>query len=285
MISINKMRPPFYLTLLSLLLLCIFSSFGTFAQGNLLINPKRLVFDGQKRTQEINLANVGTDTARYVISFIQIRMKSDGGFEEIAMPDSGQYYADKNLRIFPRAVVLAPNEAQLVKVQLSQSSKLLPGEYRSHLYFRSVEEEKPLGQEVRQKDSTSLSVKLTAIFGISIPVIIRIGESTAQVELNNLTFSMQNDSDPILTARFNRTGNMSVYGDLTVEHQALNGKTTKVGVVKGISVYTPNKIRELRIKLNSSEKVDYKSGKLLIRYTAQADEKTEEFAKAELILK
>ena len=268
-----------------LLILCLFASRTSFAQGNLLINPKRVVFDGQKRSQEINLANVGTDTARYVISFIQIRMKTDGSFEEITLPDSAQNFADKNLRIFPRTVLLGPNEAQLVKVQLSQTSKLLPGEYRSHLYFRALEEEKPLGQEAPLADSSSLSVKLTAIFGISIPVIIRLGESTAQLNLTDLEFKNETGSEPVLKARFNRTGNMSVYGDLTIRHQSIEGKITQVGLVKGISVYTPNLIRDMQIKLDYTTGINYKSGKLLIAYTSQADEKAELIAKAELILK
>lgn len=276
-----SLRSLFFLSLI----LTLFGSGNSFAQGNLLINPKRIVFDGQKRSQEINLANVGADTARYVISFIQIRMKDDGSFEEITMPDSGQNYADKNLRVFPRTVVLGPNEAQLVKVQLSQTSKLLPGEYRSHLYFRALDEEKPLGQETPRSDSTSLSVKLKAIFGISIPAIIRIGESTTQIKITDLEFKNESGYEPILKARFNRTGNMSVYGDLTIMHQSTGGKATKVGLVKGISVYTPNAIRDMQIKLDSSNGVNYNSGKLLITYTSQADEKAELIAKAELILK
>src|SRR4051794_39184135 len=88
------------------------------AQGNLLITPRRVLFEGNKRSEELNLANVGQDTATYVISFIQIRMKEDGSFENITVPDSGQNFADKNLRFFPRTVKLGPNEAQTLKVQL-----------------------------------------------------------------------------------------------------------------------------------------------------------------------
>ena len=87
-------------------------------QGNLIIIPRRVVFEGSKRTQELNLANTGTDTAKYLISVIQYRMKEDGTFENITQPDSGQNFADKNFRFFPRSVVLAPNEAQTVKVQI-----------------------------------------------------------------------------------------------------------------------------------------------------------------------
>ena len=268
---------------LALLVFCLFSSVQVKAQGNLLINPKRVIFDGQKRSQEINLANIGKDTARYVISFIQIRMKIDGSFEQITQADSGQNFADKYLRIFPRTVTLGPNEAQIVKVQLSQINKLLPGEYRSHLYFRALSEEKPLGEKVAEADSAGLSVRLTAIFGISIPVIIRLGESTARVSLSDLELE-STSSQPILKARFNRTGNMSVYGNLTIEHISNDGKITRVGIVKGISVYTPNAIRDMKIKLDNEAGVNYHSGKLSIVYTSQTEGKPEKLAASELPL-
>ncbi|MDQ6609880.1 MAG: hypothetical protein M3Y85_08675, partial [Bacteroidota bacterium] len=69
----------------------IFSSFSkTNAQGNLLVTPKRVVFEGSKRSEELNLANTGKDSATYDISFIQIRMKEDGSMENITTPDSTQ---------------------------------------------------------------------------------------------------------------------------------------------------------------------------------------------------
>ncbi|MDB5152911.1 MAG: molecular chaperone, partial [Mucilaginibacter sp.] len=166
--------------------ICLLFSLNVHAQGDLFINPKRIVFEGQKHFQEINLANIGKDTARYVISFIQIRMKEDGNFEQIEKPDSGQNFASKYLRIFPRMVTLAPKESQVVKVQVNQNSKLTDGEYRSHLYFRAVPKEIPLGESVA-KDSTAkgVSVKLTPVYGISIPVIIRIGEDNTKVTLSD----------------------------------------------------------------------------------------------------
>ena len=77
-------------------------SFTTFAQGDLLIMPKRVMFEGAKRSEDLNLANIGRDSATYVISIVQIRMKEDGTFERIAVPDSGQNFSDKNIRFFPR---------------------------------------------------------------------------------------------------------------------------------------------------------------------------------------
>lgn len=262
----------------------LFASSDGMAQGNLLINPKRVIFDGSKRSQEITLANIGKDTARYVVSFIQNRMTEGGNFEQITQPDSGQNFADKYLRIFPRTVTLAPNEAQTVKVQISQSNKLLQGEYRSHLYFRAVPKENPLGEKSRETDTADVSVRLTAIFGISIPIIIRNGESTTRTSLSNLQLDSLPGDPMTLSLTFNRSGNMSLYGDITVEHISDEGKISKVSLIKGISVYTPNKIRNLKIKLDNLSGVNYQSGKLRVNYNASVEERSEKIASAELLL-
>jgi P pilus assembly chaperone PapD len=131
------MRHIHYLIFITLL-----SPLLSSAQGNLLITPMRVVFEGQKKIQELNLANTGNDTARYMISLIEIRMNSNGTFERISEPDSGQLFASKFLRFFPRSVILAPGEAQLIKVQLTKTGQLRDGEYRSHIYFRAVPDTK-----------------------------------------------------------------------------------------------------------------------------------------------
>lgn len=102
------------------------------AQGDLLIFPKRVVFDARKKTEIINLTNTGKDTATYNISFIRIRMNENGSFETITEPDNGQFFADPFIRYYPRTVKLAPRESQVVKLQLKKTNALLPGEYRSH---------------------------------------------------------------------------------------------------------------------------------------------------------
>jgi hypothetical protein len=265
-------------------LLQIFSFAKVMAQGDLMIFPKRAVFEGSRRSMELNLANNGKDTARYLVSIVQIRMKEDGGFENITKPDSGQQFADKYIRFFPRNVVLAPNEAQTVKVQLTRTNELSPGEYRSHIYFRAEPDKKPLGEENSLKDSTSISVKLIPVYGISIPVIIRVGESTANVNFSGISFVMVNDTLPTLKMTFNRSGNMSVYGDISVEYISPEGKVTRVGEVQGVAVYTPNLLRRAKINLKNLPGVDYHAGKLHLVYSAQTEDKGGVLAEAELPL-
>jgi hypothetical protein len=284
--STNKIEVHFISILLTLIIFVITLSSNLLAQGDLLIFPKRVVFEGNQRMHELNLANTGQDTARYVISFVQIRMKENGEFENITQPDSGQQFADSYLRFFPRTVTLAPNESQLLKIQLIKTNLLKPGEYRSHLYFRSEPDNKPLAltDKDSNKDSTAISVHLVPIFGITIPVIIRVGESTTNVNLSDITFEMINDSTPSVKMVINRTGNMSVYGDIKVEYispQPLE-RVTQVGIVQGIAVYTPNQKRNCIIRLINSPSIDYRHGKLLIVYTAQREDRNTEIAKAEL---
>jgi P pilus assembly chaperone PapD len=254
------------------------------AQGDLLITPRRVVFEGSKRSMDLNLANTGKDTAVYAISLIQIRMKDDGGFETITEPDPDQRFADRYIRFFPRSVTLGPNEAQAVKIQLIRSNELTAGEYRSHFYFRAIPKISPLGEKEKAKDSTTISVMLTPVFGITIPVIIRVGESTASVTFSDLRFEMANDTTPRFTLVFNRSGNMSVFGDITVDHISIQGKITRVGIANGVAVYTPNTKRRFQFNLNRVPGVDFRTGTLRVIYTASSDVKPVRLAEAELVL-
>jgi P pilus assembly chaperone PapD len=271
---ITKLLSP-----LALFFIFIFSGIATYAQGDLMVMPKRLVFEGFERSQEINLANTGSDTAVYAISFINYRMTEDGNFEQVEEPEDGQRFATDFLRYFPRRVVLAPKEAQTVRVQLTRTGDLEPGEYRSHVYFRAVEEQVALGAEAAE-DSEGISINIKTVFGISIPVIIREGESTTAISLTEVTLDTEGET-PKLSLLINRSGNMSVYGNLTATHIALDGTETEVGMVKGVSVYTPNEIRSFSFELRNAAEVGLNTGKLHISYS---EEKGETLATSEILL-
>lgn len=275
----------FLLSAAGLILIQVFFPFNTRAQGDLLISPKRVVFEGNKRSMDLNLANVGEDTATYAISLVQIKMTEEGGFETITEPDEGQLFASPYLRFFPRSVTLGPHEAQTVKIQIVKAGSLAPGEYRSHVYFRAVPKEKPLGEEeVTRQDPASISVKLVPIFGITIPVIIRVGKPIVSVTLSDLALRYESDTIPKLKFTFNRTGNYSVYGDISVDHVSTMGAVTRVGIANGLAVYTPNTKRSFEFSLINTSGLDLKSGKLIVTYSAPSDVKPEKYAEAELML-
>lgn len=265
--------------------LSILSIFTVSAQGDLMIFPKRLVFDENRKVQDINLANIGKDTSMYDVSFIQYRMNTFGGFDLIAEPDSGQRFASPYFRIFPRRVILAPNESQLLKVQLTKTNELLAGEYRSHLYFRSVINKKPLGEKnLKLVDTTAVSVSLIPVYGISIPCIIRKGESNASVSISDLEYEKTGDSISIVKVNFTRSGNMSTYGNISVFYIDSKNKSFEVGYIQGVALYTPGTVRQCKIELKKIKGVDYSDGKLKIAYFTEQGKKQLTFAEAELVL-
>ncbi len=140
-----------------------------------------------------------------------------------------------------------------------------------------------MGEKAAAADS-SISIRLVAVFGISIPVIIRVGESTTAVNISDLSLGWTAEKIPVLDMTFYRTGNMSVYGDLRVDFISDQGKMTQVGEIKGIAVYTPGTSRKIKITLATPAGIDYKKGKLHVTYSSPADAKPLKLAETELVL-
>jgi hypothetical protein len=253
------------------------------AQGNLQITPHRAIFEGGKKSIDINLVNTGQDSANYNISFLQYRLTDDMEVQEITTPDPGQNFADKNIRFFPRSVILGPNESQIVKLLLVKSEQLAPGEYRSHLYFRALPIQKALGEEAKRDTSKAISISIVPIFGVSIPVIIRVGEPSVTINITDLSLEKTVDGTSKLNLIVRRSGNMSVIGNISLTHIAPDGKATKIGFEAGVVVYTPNTLRRLKLDIENKTSVDLKKGKIRVAFLSQAD-KPATLASAELVL-
>jgi len=277
----KKCRQPFLSSLM--VLVVIGTCLHVNAQGDLLITPKRIVFEGNKKADNLNLANIGKDSATYVISFDHVKMKEDGTIERITEPEPGINFADKNLRIFPRTVTLGPKEVQSVKLQVYNTQGLQPGEYRTNLYFRAITNPKPLGDAQPKNDST-VSIRIVPTFGISIPAIIRIGEPDVAVNISDAQFGVEQDTIPFVKFNFNRSGNMSVYGDVVVDHISPICKTNRVGVVNGVAVNTPNAKRIFKVRLDRRAGADLGTGRLKVSYL-DANRETNVLAQQEISLK
>ncbi len=248
-------------------LLFIMTSIHVLAQGDLLITPRRVVLEGKKQIEEIMVANIGRDTAFYSISLVEYHMDEDGGMKEITEPMPGQKFASPLLRYFPRHVELAPNESQVVRIQVRRRPDLEEGEYRSHLYFRAIPKEEPRGQETTATDTTGIGIRLIPIYGISIPVIVRIGNLSASCTIGELALEQKEEGSPVLKLVLNRQGTKSVYGDLMVDYVSPTGERINVGKVRGIAVYTPNTVRRFSMPLTVPEGVNLNNGKLVVRFS------------------
>lgn len=271
-------------TILCLSLLLIGITQFVSAQGNLLVAPMRVVFDGTKQREDLNLSNIGQDTAVYLISFIHYQMQQDGSFKQLDHVDSLTNRADKYLRIFPRKVVLPPGESQTIRMQFRKPAGMANGEYRSHLYFRAEKEVAALGMSTAQTDTTKLSVSITPVFGISIPVIIRNGNLEYKMSLSDVKLTVVNDTVSNISFSINRKGDRSSYGSIRVEFVPASGKAFDVGLANGVGVYTDLESRRFTILIRNKATQPFKNGKLVIRYSLPREEGGTELAKTEFLV-
>lgn len=154
------------------------------ALGELLVSPTRLIFEKHTRTASVSIVNAGNETKTYRIQFVERRMTPEGGFEEVKQAKPGEQFSSKMIRFSPRQVVLQPGQAQAIRLMLRKPAKLADGEYRSHLLFRAIPKANT-SSLAKLSDSKSISIKLTPIIGISIPVIVRHGQVSAAIQVEN----------------------------------------------------------------------------------------------------
>jgi P pilus assembly chaperone PapD len=200
------------------------------AAGDLLVAPTRVVLEGGRGT-EVILNNVGNDPATYRISLELRRMTTDGRLEEVVSgTESEKEKATLAMVSYaPRRVTLPPNQPQVIRVGARIAPDLPDGEYRAHMLFRAVPDAQPVVEGPRQ----GVSIALTPIYGVTIPVIVRKGALQASAAISNV--HLIRDSHQVsLAFDLARSGDRSVYGRVRV---------TKAGVAKpvyearGIAVY------------------------------------------------
>ncbi|HYH41224.1 MAG TPA: molecular chaperone, partial [Burkholderiales bacterium] len=177
------------------------------------------------------------------------------------------------LRFSPRQVTLSPGVAQTVRVLLRKPENLPPGEYRSHLLFQRVAEGQDQPAEpARESSSTDIEIRLKAMISVSVPVIVRHGETSATAELDKLTLTKASSGEPLLDLDLLRNGNRSLYGDIIVTFAPAGGAQVGVARVNGVAVYNPNPLRHARLPLKPPPGVQLARGVLRVVYRERSEE-------------
>lgn len=240
------------------------------ASANLMLHPTRIVFDKNQRSAQLELINNGKETATYRISLVNRRMSDIGDISAIDTPLPGEQFADEFLRYSPRQVVLAPGAGQTVRILLRKPADLPAGEYRSHLQFDripAVGSTSSIDNQDQKTEPGAVGVQLQALIGVSIPVIVRHGETAATVSMAGLQLLKPvADKPPTLAVDLQRSGNRSVYGDLVATFTPHNGALQEVGRAGGVAVYTPNPLRRVKLTLQPPQGLTLARGTLRLEY-------------------
>ena len=228
--------------------------------GDLLVAPARVVFEGRKRSAELNLSNIGPARATYRVSLVRMEMSEAGAFREL--PFDAETEGLKALfRFSPREVTLEPQESQTLRIQVRKPAQLAEGEYRLHMVFRAVPPA-PVAAPVSAEPAKGISIKLTPVYGVAIPLIVRHGETSARVAITDAALV---EGGRALRFRLDRTGNQSVYGDLRATLLPPAGPPQVLAEAAGLAVYTPNPHRLVVLPLRSGPPLP--GGRLRLTYT------------------
>jgi len=236
--------------------------------ANLVVTPTRIVLEGRARSAEIFLHNSGNAPATYRISFMELEMDEHGRTAEKSAPDATG--AASLIRYSPRQVVLAPGTSQTVRIQVRKPEHLAAGEYRSHLLFRAVPDTPATAPA--EESEAKIGISIRAIYGISIPVIVRHGPVQVKASLSELSLG-QGKERPVLAFQINREGNRSLYGDLQATWQPKGGKPLPAGKLSGVAVYANLPLRKFSLPLTDLKGQALGSGTLKVSFLESGSRK------------
>lgn len=225
--------------------------------GDINLFPKRIVIDGRRSIANIGLYNKTVNAGDYEISIIDMAMTSDG---KLLGRDNGatdEDFARLNpakpfLRYSPRRVTLNGSESQTIRMMARAGSDIAPGEYRSHFLAVSVPRDENAGFSIDQAANATpadgIGVTIRPRFGISIPVIVRIGETTLDVDIADTAIVTDPGGIRSLRITLTRSGTRSAYGDIAVNAPSLD---EPLGLLKGIGIYTEVDARTVTVPFDT----------------------------------
>jgi len=233
-----------------------------YASGDLLVAPTRVVLDGSRGT-EVVLNNIGSTPATYRISLEVKRMTTEGGLTEIDEQDASaaERVALDLISFSPRRVTLPPNQPQVIRIGVRAPEGLAPGEYRVHMLFRAIPDT-VAATERANSSAGGVSIALTPIYGITIPIIVRVGDLSATASIAKAWIDEQ-DGQPHFAFDLTRQGNRSVYGDIEVTRP---GVKEPLFLARGIAIYPEVDARRVSISVPPEVAAALK-GPVRIRYT------------------
>jgi P pilus assembly chaperone PapD len=211
--------------------------------GDLLVAPTRIVLNGS-RGAEIVLSNIGDDVATYRISVELRRMREDGSLEDVPTANERETTARNMIFYAPRRVTIAPNEPQTIRISARAPKGLPDGEYRAHLLFRAVPPPRPV---TAPKEVKGIAFELIPIYGVTIPVVIRMGNLQAKVGIANVQLTNQSGKAAV-ALDLTRAGDRSVFGDVRVFKP---GVKDPIAVQRGVAVYTEIGTRHVVIPVST----------------------------------
>jgi hypothetical protein len=247
--------------------------------GDLLVAPTRLVLDG-RRGAEIILNNIGDEPATYRISIDFRRMDESGQLEEVEQPTAADQTAADMIIYAPRRVTLAPHEPQAIRIAARPPQGLPDGEYRVHMLFRAIPPATPVVQAAAKEPEKGLKFELIPVYGVTIPVIVRLGNLQATAGIANVHLD-QKDGNSLVSLDLSRSGQRSTFGEVRVLKP---GVKDPIALQKAVAVYTEVGTRHVSLPVSASFKGEL-AGPVTVQYVETSDDGAHVIAETQAVLR
>jgi P pilus assembly chaperone PapD len=247
--------------------------------GDLLVAPTRIVLDGRKGT-EVVLNNIGDEPATYRISVEFRRMDRSGTLQDVSEPSAADKTAEDMLVYAPRRVTLAPHEPQSIRIVARPPQGVADGEYRIHLLFRAIPPANPVVQQAAAEQQKGLRFQLTPVYGVTIPVIVRLGNLQATAGIANVHVDKK-DGEPVVALDLSRSGSRSTFGEVRVTKA---GVKDPVAIQRGVAVYTEVNSRHVAVPVNPEFKGQL-VGPVTVQYVETFDDGSHVIAETQAVLR
>lgn len=223
--------------------------------GDINLFPKRVVIDDRTRIASVGLYNRAAAAGEYEITVSDMAMQRDGRLVDLASVQDAAardavHTASSFLRWSPRHVALPASEAQMVRIMARVPPDLPPGEYRSHFTVVSVPPETggtSIDEAAGAETGGGIGVRIVPRFGISIPVIVRVGETTLTAGLKDMKLNAPPGGQAAFALTITREGTRSAFGDIVI---TAPGAKKPVAAIKGIGVYTEIPERAVQVLID-----------------------------------
>jgi P pilus assembly chaperone PapD len=248
--------------------------------GDLLVAPTRIVLDGRKGT-EVVLNNIGEEPATYRISVEFRRMTKDGRLEDVGEPTAADKAAADMILYAPRRVTLAPHEPQAIRIAARPAQGLPDGEYRIHMLFRAIPPANPVVQASAAEPQKGLRFQLTPIYGVTIPVIVRLGNLQATAGIADVHLTKTKDGVPAVALDLSRAGSRSTFGEVRVLKA---GVKDPIALQRAVAVYTEIDSRHLEVPVSAAF-TGQVAGPVTVQYVETFDDGSHVIAETKTVLR
>jgi hypothetical protein len=147
------------------------------------------------------------------------------------------------------------------------------------MLFRAIPPATPVVQPSAEQPK-GVQFKLTPVYGVTIPVIVRLGSLEATAGIANVHLEKASGT-PLISLDLTRDGSRSTYGEVRVLKA---GVKDPIAVQKGVAVYTEIAKRHVSVPIPENFR-SAASGPVTVEYLETYDDGTHLIAETQAVLR